>query len=463
MHHQQALEPARVRPAERVQRRSALKLPRPGRPLRSGAQRPMTQFVLTGLGALVLLAVGGLWVSRSTGEAEAISEVERVNEVVAMTLIEPNLTPELLSGDDGALATFDALVMNVVADPAVARVKLWNHDGVVVYSDETRLINETDELDQGKLDALRTGQSEAEVSDLEGDENEFEQDEGRLMEVYSRVQAPNGDFLLYETYFRVDAINESSRRIWTAFLPIVFGVLLIMEAVQIWLAWQLARRLRAAQLERESQMLTAIEASDAERRRIAADLHDGVVQDLVGASLSIAAATDALPDDVDPNMAAALRNSGLATRRGIQELRSLLVDIYPPNLHSLGLESALGDLLAPLPDQGIQTDLQMPVGLELARPTEALIYRTVQEALRNVVKHADAKDVSVSVDRDSETAVVVVQDSGKGFDLDNAGAFADGHLGLQLLSDLAVDLSAELSVASKPGVGTKLMLRVPTD
>ena len=85
-------------------------------------------------------------------------------------------------------------------------------------------------------------------------------------------------------------MSSSGRRIWRSFAPISLGALLVLELVQIPLAWSLARRLQQRQREREGLLQQALAASDMERRRIASDLHDGVVQDLVGVAFTFGGA-----------------------------------------------------------------------------------------------------------------------------------------------------------------------------
>ena len=142
------------------------------------------------------------------------------------------------------------------------------------------------------------------------------------------------------------------------------------------------------------RMQRAVEASDRERRRIAQDLHDGVVQDLTAVSYALSAAAATAPEPVDEQ----LRDAAAETRRGIRHLRTLLVDIYPPELHREGLPAALADLLTGPEARGIATSLDVdpaPLGPE----QEALLFRVAQEAVRNVVEHAGASRLAVSVHR----------------------------------------------------------------
>ena len=120
------------------------------------------------------------------------------------------------------------------------------------------------------------------------------------------------------------------------------GALVVLELLQIPLAWSLATRLRQRQREREALLQRALDASDVERRRIASDLHDGVVQDLVGVAFTLAgAARDA---EFRPGRRPSWSEAATSVRSSITALRSTLVDIYPPDLVEHGLPAALADL-----------------------------------------------------------------------------------------------------------------------
>src|SRR5207249_8486946 len=133
-------------------------------------------------------------------------------------------------------------------------------------------------------------------------------------------------------------IAQSGRQIWGSFAPVMVGGLLLLFLVQVPLAWSMARGLRQGEEERVRLLQRAIDASEAERRRIARDLHDGVVQSLAGVSYSMAAAADRLEGDGRPSAdAVRLRQAAADTRQSMRDLRSLIVEISPPNLHEEGL------------------------------------------------------------------------------------------------------------------------------
>ena len=414
----------------------------------------MVKFALASLAAVVLLGVVGSAVLRSQTREEAIREAKDLTRLAGRGIAEPALTPGIYDRDPRALAKVSRAVGRTMRDPVV-RVKIWTADGRILWSDEQRLIGRRFPLSDEETAALRAGRTNAEVSDLSAPENVFERNYEKLLEVYLPIRGPDGRPLLFEAYSRFSSITQSGRRKAEALLPALLGALGLLWLATLPLAWQLARRLEQRQREREALLQRAIESQDLERRRIAAALHDDVVQDLAGLGFSLSAAAGRDDSPV-------LRDAADQTRQTMRKLRSLLVDIYPPRLQSAGLHSAIDDLTAPLTAQGAQVEVDVPVSPELPQQTEALIFRTVQEGLRNATKHAHPSHVEVHVSVGDETATATVSDDGTGFDAaDERNGGGDEHMGLRLLSDLARDAGGELHVQSAPGEGTRLTLEVP--
>jgi len=156
-------------------------------------------------------------------------------------------------------------------------------------------------------------------------------------------------------------------------------------------------------------------------------------------------------------------------RRWVRELRSLVVTIIPPQLHAQGLATSLADLAATLEVRGLTVTLVVTGTEQLDETTETVIYRAAQEAVRNIVRHADARSVTMSVarggaassGRPEETLVLRICDDGCGFEPGGTGARSRGSVGLELLSALVTSHGGNLSVHASPGKGTELVLRVP--
>jgi signal transduction histidine kinase len=248
-----------------------------------------------------------------------------------------------------------------------------------------------------------------------------------------------------------------------SFVPAVFGTLLVLELVQLSLAWSLASRVRAGLRDRERLLKRAVDASELERRRIARDLHDGTVQDLTAVSLSLEVGSRQLARQGQDSAAKTLDEAAAETRKSVRQLRTLFVDIYPENLHEQGLEVALRDLLDPFTVRGITTSLAVPPTLPVAPETERLLYRVAREALRNVAGHAQARSIDVQVVKGGGKVTLTVRDDGRGFDVSRLTNPPPGHLGLRLLSDLASDAGGLFHISSTLGEGTEVRLELPVE
>ena len=269
--------------------------------------------------------------------------------------------------------------------------------------------------------------------------------------------------LLYKT--------EGTWGIVTLLLPIAMVqasmVVLARRAHGQALAEEAQRREREGLLRREAQALRrAGDASEAERKRIAADLHDSVIQDVSGLLLRSSAMLGRLSDG-DPSISS---REGVETflnytrdlaAETVRELRTLMVELAPPLLDEEGLSSALRQLLSRLDRDHISWVLECTEE-QLDQRQERLAYRVIQEALRNVVKHAQCHTVWVTVRTESDRLLVSIRDDGRGFSAaERAEQRKKGHAGLGLLAQTARDGGGELSITSAPGKGTRVEISVP--
>ena len=418
--------------------------------------------MLGSLAAIAVVVVGGFFALRQV----AVDEAERDTRLEVQQLaqvVEPQLTARAMRGDPAALAALDDVVAARILGGPIVRVKIWTPDGTIIYSDEAALIGRRYPLGEDELRILREGGSEAELSDLTKPENVFERDEGQLLEAHTPVRSDDGQLALFEIYERFSSVNSNGRRLLRALAPPLVVALLVLLLAQVPLAWSLARRLQRGQREREALLVSAIDASNAERSRIAGNLHDGVVQDLAGLAFGLSAAADRFESGRVEGVEGTLRGAVERLRLAIRSLRTLLVEIHPPNLEASGLEVALSDLLSPLEANGIDTKLDVQDGHALGPDAETLMYRVAQEAVRNVVSHSNAKTVTVDVHGSQPNARLVVEDDGEGFDEEERSRRQrDGHVGLSLLEQLVSRAGGTLTVTSRPGEGTRVELEVPS-
>lgn len=432
-------------------------------------QQPVVQFVVVGLVVAAVLA----WVTGVLGERlaqdQAIDDARATTELMAETVIEPALSSGLLTTEAADLDRFDRIIRGRVIGGEIVRVKIWDTDGRIIYSDESRLIGQSFEVSEEQQEVLQSGGSKAEISDLSRSENQFEQQLGRVLEVYTLVEAPGGEPLLFELYLTDDNLQDRADELFALFRPLIVGGILLFLLLTTPLVWLVSRRADAAAADRERYLVMATEASDAERRRVARDLHDGVVQDLAGTSFALSGlARDVAPSDAGTqgdvqrgDLARELERLASAVRSSLLSLRSLLVEIYPPQLQSEGLGAALQDLVAPVQQSGVEVTLTVDGTDAMSDQATALVWRSAQECVRNAVRHGQPTTllIDLQVAGAPQVAVLKVVDDGRGFEPD--GAVAADSFGLRGLRDLAAEAGGTLTVRSAPGEGTTVTVEVP--
>lgn len=415
----------------------------------------MVQFMAVGLLVFVTLALISNRLIDRAAEREAVDDARTSTEILAYSVVEPALTNKLPQGDAGAIDRFDRQVADRVLVGDVRRIKLWSADGTIVYSDQTLLVGEKYALDEEELDILRDGGTAAGVSDLTEPENRLEPAGTELVEVYTRVMTPDGTPLLFEAYYSADDIEANSQEVFGEFRGIAVGSLLLLGGSAGVIIFGLSRRLRRAAEERQRLLEAAIDASEAERRRIARDLHDGVVQDLAGTAFALSAA--GREDGSVPTTTAA--DAAQSLRRSLRALRSLLVEIHPPDLDADALPSALDDLVAPTAASGLESHVRVEGMAGTPDKVVALLWRVAQEAVRNALRHSGGTRLDVAVHRDGDRLVLVVTDDGVGMDVTKRAAAH--HLGLRGLTSLVHEEGGTLVVDSEPGRGTTVRAEVP--
>ncbi len=203
-------------------------------------------------------------------------------------------------------------------------------------------------------------------------------------------------------------------------------------------------------------------AQEEERKRIARELHDDSIQALVVLSRRI----DNLISDEPGSVKVLSQLEGI--RKELDEtlarIRRFIQDLRPPTLEYLGLLPALRELTSQLEQQaGIKSELRV-IGPEqhFTPEDEILIYRIVQEALRNVWKHSRARKAEVVIEFGKDKAVVTISDDGQGFEIKEESKFVRaGKIGLAGMQERASLLRGNLNIYSEPGRGTKVVLEVP--
>jgi two-component system sensor histidine kinase DegS len=215
--------------------------------------------------------------------------------------------------------------------------------------------------------------------------------------------------------------------------------------------------------EKQKQLgLKVIQAQEEERKRLAREIHDGPAQSIAHLVLRMDMVDKLLQQDKVEQAKAELTNLKEIAREGLGDVRRIIFDLRPMALDDLGLVPTLQKYVEKLSQtHGITIDFQ-PFG-NVFRPPLALevaLFRLVQEALNNVIKHSRATYAQVKADLQEDQVYVVIKDNGVGFDTKEKKGAGFGILGMHERIKL---LNGNISVVSTPGQGTKVMVSIPLE
>jgi signal transduction histidine kinase len=219
----------------------------------------------------------------------------------------------------------------------------------------------------------------------------------------------------------------------------------------------------ARQQERERAIAKVLEAAQQERIRLAADLHDGPVQELTALSYGLERVDRRLQAQGPDAVLGLLGEQKNHLVKVTRTLRNLLSELRPPAIDEHGLAGALKLHAAAFAKQAkTSVDIDAEVGHRPAPEVETIVYRITQEALNNVAKHAQAERVWIRLTADEEAVELTIRDDGVGFDpVQAARLLRDGHFGLAGMRERVELGGGRLDLDSRPGDGTTLHVALP--
>jgi signal transduction histidine kinase len=242
-----------------------------------------------------------------------------------------------------------------------------------------------------------------------------------------------------------------------------FAAAAIEAALLVTAERELATAREHARAQRE-MLARVIDAQEAERARVARDLHDQIGQSLTSVLLGLRLVDGSLSNaDIDVDDARAHTDEvRTLVAQALDEVRQLAFELRPTVLDDVGLVAAVRRLAGNVSERsgvpvrvaldGVDDDTRMPPEVE------TVVYRVVQEALTNVARHAQASHAAVELALDDHSARARIVDDGLGFTLDDSAARS---LGLAGMSERASLVDGHLEIVSAPGEGTTVLLEVP--
>lgn len=421
--------------------------------LRAPVRRALVRHaMLTGLVALVLSVVmfAGVWtIARNESLRTAQQVATQVADAMTVSLSARDYGQPLSGRHDEMVRELAPFLRSGM----VHRVKVWIAEGLrarVVFSDEPRNEGDVRTFSTALAARLDAGEAVAETVPRD-DEHRFETVEDReLVEVHLGFTDAAGSTMRLEVYVPVD-VESASRHAAAVLLPLMLGGLLALGLLTIPITVALARRMERERVERHEALRYGLAASELERRELAQQLHDGVIQDLAGTGMLLDAIRRAADRGGHGQL---LDRAHQLVEKDVRVLRGLATELLPPAPTGTDLRAALVELADQL--RGGSPVPAVTVEVEPSEPTAAaavtLLHQVARELLRNALRHGAARCVEVHVRPAGCGLELTVADDGVGFDPDHPPE--TGHLGLQLVRRSVEDAGGTLTIDSAQGCGT---------
>jgi signal transduction histidine kinase len=274
-------------------------------------------------------------------------------------------------------------------------------------------------------------------------------------------------FIVLTTALELSTLIPRLKHINYETLP--FLGLPLIRAFAFGMVGQIVTRLIATQREQQRKLMEAnIKLNEhavtleqltvsRERNRLARDLHDTLAHTLSGLTVNLEAIKILLGDD-HPEIKTRLDHALNRTRTGLTDTRRALRDLRVKQVEDLGLKLALENLAVQAASRGqFDIELDLPNFVpESSIPVEQIYYRIAQEALENIVKHAQASQVLLSLSQEDHLYTLLIKDNGVGFE--TAQNQSPDTLGIQGMKERAAECSGKLTVSSEPGKGTSVSI-----
>ena len=278
---------------------------------------------------------------------------------------------------------------------------------------------------------------------------------------------PPSTFLNTDLFLNLFGFPVQLLRAVTAIFASVF-VIRFLHAFQVQSDYQITelQQARLHESQQREQLRTdlfrkVVDAQEAERQRIARDLHDETGQSLTAIGMGLRGLSDETNEKKRLNTLGQLQ---ALTSDSLKELQRIIADLRPAHLDDLGLSATLRWYASRIHEL---TSLLVRIDIEGDEPAlddavKITIFRIMQEALNNIVKHAQATNVNVKLDYRNKEAIIFIRDNGRGFDMESVQSrIGRVSLGLAGMEERAILLGGSLYVRSRPNYGTEIEAVIP--
>lgn len=425
-------------------------------------RRALGAYLIYSVIALLIVSAGAVFLSGSLARHQAERDAERIARAVATGIVAPLTTRAFRDNEPEAIALMNTTMELRTLDGSIEHVKIWGDagdgSGTILWASEKPLVGKTFQMEPEEYALFGSDHVLSHVSDLTKAENELERSSAdQMVEVYAGIPSVGGQDLLFEAYTSTAGLSESTRSLILEIVPLPLTALFMFMLLTLPLAVSLARRVDAGQLQVQRLLANTVASSDHERRQIAQQLHDGVLQDIAGVGYALSSEARQMAEGSE--VRGHLDQASTILRADVSSLRHLMEDIYPPDVEARGLAQAVRDLVA-MPDlTGVRVIVDIDDSLNPSPLTARLAVRVTRELLRNVAKHAQASQVVVLMHQARHSLNIEVLDDGLGFDPSLYDV--EGHFGLRLLQATVTEAGGCLTIESAVGKGTKVIAQLP--
>jgi signal transduction histidine kinase len=270
-------------------------------------------------------------------------------------------------------------VRNRLADGSITALIIRTPTGDVLFSSDPEITGgtfpATAELRRASTGRVVSNAHDARVPDFPGGPA------GNVVEVYVPVRIGT-QTLVVETYFGQASIQREAALLRNRIIPVTVGALIVLQLVQEPIGLSLLRRVRRQDAERTQLLARGLTASERERHAIAADVHDGPVQDLAGVGYALAALKPSVPTEAQADV----DRLGREVRDTVAWLRRLMADLYPPELGDTTVPAAVEEIAGSARAGGLAVTVHAQPIPELDPPLVAVLSRTARDALAEAAR-----------------------------------------------------------------------------
>lgn len=409
--------------------------------------------------ALLVLMTTAAAVALSQSMAE--SEARRVAETrvtgLARGLAAPFVGSADAIGESVEDSDLDRVLRGRLAAGGIEHMAIWRDDGTVVWSDKTAVLGRRFPLPSGAEEALGEAGAVVRLPGESGHHLDALYEADGEIEVYAAAYDADGEPFVLEAYLPRDTIGEARTAVMIPLLLLSVVPLLALAVLAVPIAQRLARSVDHARQLQVHAMDRSVASWRHQRRLLAEELHDGVIQDLAAVHYGLSVLTSQEP--ADPTEQEVRRRLRESIESAESSLRSLVFDLTPRRLSGDGLRAAAEELAERYRGHGLIVDLVIAPEVSAPEGTAILAFRTLREGLRNVVKHAEATHVWLTVASGEGDGVEVrIEDDGA-HQVDRASLRAGQ--GLRLLADTVQEAGGSVTLLPRPGAGSVLRVLVP--